>query len=275
MSRGRGIIARARVGMLLALLLSSCAVARTPGESLGADYGKDAPPPKLTSRVPSQAPSRPTGTTPAGAPPVVSGLGAFELTVTAPNGARLPGVVLAYKGPSTGTVTTDGSGVARAQVKPGSYAIDTRECGTAIKIVLGGGADFTVSAGGVTRGEVGGIGWEPRFQPRVEVATGTKPPWRVGSPFTLKVRVGDECYDSAPVRRSVSIDPYRYETEAPMQLSGTPSMRTDANGWLTARFVCTSPGDGDIAVSDPRIGTRYTSVLGAVAKPAESGYCIS
>lgn len=267
---GRGTVTRAHALVLAAMLLGSCAVAREPGARVDADYG--ATPPRATKGAPRGSRTPPTTTSPTTSVPTTPS--GFSFAVTAPNGDRLPGVILQYRGSASGRVTTNADGVAAARVKPGSYKIDTVDCGTTTRIVLGGGSDFTVVPGRITRGTIGGIGWEPRFQPRVEVAAPTPPPWRIGEPFLLKVRVGDECAGSAPVRAAVSVEPYEYETTAPMSLASTPSMRTDANGWLTARFVCTARGDGDIALSDPRIGTRYTAVLGAVPRPSESSYCV-
>lgn len=272
MFRGRGsLLGRPVALFVVALSLAACAVARTPGEKTAEDYG--------ATDVPTVV-QRPTRTKPPGrGVPVPNSVknrkGSFEITVTSPSGTALAGVNISYTGAEHGTMRTDAGGVATRTVKPGAYALEVENCGTEIHVTLGGGADLTVVAGQTTRGVISGIAWEPRFQPFSEVRASVPPPWRIGVPFTLKTRVGDRCREGAPATQPVTLDAWQYQTADPVKLFEAPSMRANAKGWLSARFVCHATGNGDVALRDPDVGTRYVSVLGAVTRPQDTTYCVA
>jgi hypothetical protein len=277
MIRGRGIVTKG-AALLCAALLASCAAAKTPGESLGGSYGDGTGKPTLSSKKPKPNGGGKNQGSSQGLPASNNApkqKGTISVTVRAPNGDPLAGVTVAFKGPQDGKIVTDQAGVAEWDVKPGAYALDTEPCGTDVHVTLGGGADLTVAPGTRTTGDVTVGGWEPRFQPIIKVQAPTPPPWRIGKAFKLRTAVGDKCFNSKPVSSSVSVEPWSYETSAPLQLAKTPSMQTDAKGWLVASFACNGVGDGDIALRDPRNGTRYVPVLGAVTRPQGSSYCVN
>jgi hypothetical protein len=252
------------------LTLGACAAARVPGEAIGGSYGGSDEP-----ALKSNEPSTPTTTRrPSDAPVVVATKGSLSITIESQSGDKLAGVEIAFRGPQEGVVTTDANGVARRALEPGAYNLDVHECGDGIRVLVGGGADLTIVAGRTTRGVIDGIAWEPRYWPIAEVRAPVAPPWRIDDAFVLKTRVGDRCADSAPVSEAVTLDAWEYEVTSPVRLSRRPSMRSDAHGWLTARFVCDGNGNGDVVLKDPRAGTRYVHVLGAVQPPEGTTYCI-
>lgn len=276
MDGGRGSrVARVVIVAAASLALSACAVAREPGERTGGDYGSSANPPTLQPRPTKDGAGNGSGAGSGNGGAPTARFGKLAVTITSPSGKPLPGAVVAFTGPQNGTIVADASGVARRKLKPGAYVLDVQRCGIEVHVTLGAGADLTVGAGQTTSGTIEVGGWEPRYMPIIEVATPVAPPWRVGEPFTLKTRVGDRCRDDAPPKQAVTIDGWEYVTESPVRLAATPSFRTDGKGWLTARFVCEGAGDGDVAVRDPQIGTRYVPVLGAVPRPDGTTYCVN
>ena len=272
MFTGRGSVpTRAAVVCALAVLVSSCAVAHEPGDRTAEGYGTHVPALDHTKR-PKESDKPYVRPTPNSSKNLT---GTITVTVSATNGDPIPGAVVAYKGPERGTMKTDARGTASRNVKPGSYALDVQNCGDNVFITLPQAADLTVVAGTTTRGDIGGNPWEPRFAPNGQVAAFAAPPWSIGIPFTLKARVGDRCYNASPVQRAVTLDGWEYELTDPVQLFKLPSMRTDAKGWLTARFVCNGNGDGEVVLRDPRVGTRYVHILSAVPHPNDGTYCVT
>lgn len=267
---GSSLLKNLTVVIACALALSSCAAAKQPGEQIGGSYGNESPLKTKKAKPPKDV----TSTKPAQGVP--KGKGSFSVRVTSPTGIGLSGLFIEYTGPQNGKATTNADGVATATVKPGGYSLNIAECGTTLHIPenAGGGAALTVAAGSVTEGKITNIGWEPRYQPIGVVRASSPPPWASGSTFTLRTKVGDACNTpTKAVSRSVAVHDWEYTTSRPMKLQGKASMTSDAKGWLSATFLCDGAGDGDIAIRDPSVGTRYVSLLRVVPPPSNSTYC--
>lgn len=269
---GRGRTKSIAAAALLALLLGACAAATEPGEVIGGvQYGGD-----KKQKINPRSDKKSTGGTNKtdGGSGTSGGKGSFTVVISAPNGDLLEGVTVKYSGPESGTLISNQKGEVKRTVKAGKYALRVETCSQLIHVLSrGAGANLGVSSGQRTTGEIPDLEWEPRYKPITMVKAAPTPSWNTGKPFTFKTRIGDRCVDDAPISKVVDMSAWQYEVASPIKLDGSPSMTTDAKGWLSARFVCTGPGDGDIALKDPEVGSRYVSLLFALEKQPSTNYC--
>lgn len=202
-------------------------------------------------------------------PPAKAKAGKGRLTIfVLEEGTNRPieGANVEYKGPSKGTITTNGDGKATTRLKRGIYEVSIPPCGRDIISTTAATARVGVVPGAVAGGQLFTT-WEQRYTPTPSVRTSTPAPWKRGKTISLGIRIEDGCDFSAAPGAALRFHAWRVSDN--FNVVSQPSLRADGDGFAAIRVACTERGNGEITIYDRLNPDDHINLLTAISAPPD------
>lgn len=160
------------------------------------------------------------------------------------------GVPISYKGPVSGRMVSNASGVATVKLPAGDYRVEViTGCHPQLEIYTGSGGSAGVAAGDDPTFARLTVNARLRYWGATPLQHDTPPPWPTGSVVKFRFRVYDRCKDvEIPGKPFTHV---RYETSDNIEIVGAPGRIADGSSDITIRLRCKDAGDASLTMFDP------------------------